>query len=789
MWRVWADRHSLFIRLLVPYLLFMVLAILIGWLLYRQTLELVSRESSSSNMQLLQQAQDTIDRRLTEIDTMSTQIAREPKVMGFQQIRDPFAGANTFKVIDTQQSLFNYNVSNNFVFDYYLFFRHSELALSSETTYQLPRFYDQLLSYMGLPYADWKQTLFTQYHVHEFMPARDVLYRGKPTRMITYMQSLGTPGQIQGAIAIMINEQQLAKQLGKLDLSDGGYAAIVDADGQVISAVSAEGAVNTTAVMQQGIADIWKQHGSGERQGVIHPSTDNGDRMMTYTVSAYNGWTYLVAQPPHIVMGKVLYIKKVTIAVVFAFLLIGALLAYVFAHRVNQPLKKIISTMPSEQEGVQPMATYRRVDDVYHSVQHMMLHMADRNTELRQELERQAPFLREMLFERLLRGDFRSRQEMDEWLERHQLMLEADRYTVGIIHFGQRDMPDERRLHELEQQREMIKHSLRQAYGENCFYSDLSEDRLAVLLTGYEEAAAGWMLEERLQYWCELLCREHPQAHIQACAVGGIYDSVMDMPRAYDEARQVLMSEQCGGADNISWYRAQDQEQVSYLFATETENRLIHVTRAGELEELQRMLEQLEQDNFHRRRLPLAIQQLLLYELVGCLVKVQPQASDTERRDIQSLFRDIHALTHPSAVYHRIAERLMGLCSHANERKRSRNDRLLDEMMEYVQQRYDEPELCLDMIADAQGISKVYVSQFFKEQTGMNFSDYLEQQRMTRARQLLGETSISVRDIAKQTGYHSSNTFCRAFKRIHGLSATAYRSNPFAVDHKITQSG
>jgi len=52
---------------------------------------------------------------------------------------------------------------------------------------------------------------------------------------------------------------------------------------------------------------------------------------------------------------------------------------------------------------------------------------------------------------------------------------------------------------------------------------------------------------------------------------------------------------------------------------------------------------------------------------------------------------------------------------------------------------------------------------------------------MERAKDLLTQTSHAIGDIALQVGYHSSNTFCRAFKRGTGVSATTYRETELSA--------
>lgn len=767
-WRKFAYQHSLFIRLLIPYLMFIALAVLLGWVLYQQTLTIVSKEASRSNMQMLNQTQDTIDRRLAEISTMSLQISKEPKVLGFQQVTHPFDGANTFKVLDTQKSLFNYNVSNNFVLDYYLFFRKSNLALSSQTTYEMSRFYKQMLNYEGVSYKDWQNSLFQNYHSHQFIPAHEVMYQGKPRQMITYLQSLGSPGQIEGAVSIMIDQAQIAKLMSNLDLTDGGYASIIDDQGQVITSVSDQPAVD--------IANVFANSSGQQREGIIDPSSATGDMMITYTVSAYNGWTYMVAQPPHIVMSKVMYIKKITIAIVLSFLGIGILLAYLFAYRTNQPLQKIMSSMPELIERQSSEAL--RIGDLYRFIHTSVTRLVDNNQELQNEIQRQAPFLRETLFERLLRGDFLSEEEAYSLLRHHQIDIKQSQYTVGIIYFGQGHMPwNEELLQQLYVSRIVTKQRLQEVLGESCLFSDLAEDKIAVLFTSQAPLNDAEFRQHIYTLITDVL--QGIQLSLEqtyVVAVGARHDSVLDIARAYDEARQTLADPLQQNNEAIYWFDDLPIETGGYMYSADLENRLINVTRAGEITEIRRLLDQLEKENFRDRRLPFAIQQLFLYELIGSLIKIEMQWQGEQQSNIQSLFQEVHTTDHPIYLYTVIAERYMQIGVEVDARKRSRNVELIDNMLVFIQEHQHEPDLCLDKVADDTGISKVYVSQFFKEQMGVNFSDYLEELRMNQAEHLLQQTSLTIRDISERVGYHSSNTFCRAFKRAHGLSATAYRS-------------
>ena len=67
-------------------------------------------------------------------------------------------------------------------------------------------------------------------------------------------------------------------------------------------------------------------------------------------------------------------------------------------------------------------------------------------------------------------------------------------------------------------------------------------------------------------------------------------------------------------------------------------------------------------------------------------------------------------------------------------------------------------------------ISEGYLSYVFKEQSDINFADYLEQIRIKRAQELLKTGNNTVANVAELVGYNSVQVFRRAFKRVTGIS-------------------
>lgn len=92
----------------------------------------------------------------------------------------------------------------------------------------------------------------------------------------------------------------------------------------------------------------------------------------------------------------------------------------------------------------------------------------------------------------------------------------------------------------------------------------------------------------------------------------------------------------------------------------------------------------------------------------------------------------------------------------------------------YIREHYAE-ELSMQDVARAMSYSDAYFCKLFKQCFKVNFSAYLNEYRIARARELLQNTRLNVREISIACGYSDANYFARVFKRVTGMTPTEYR--------------
>lgn len=84
-------------------------------------------------------------------------------------------------------------------------------------------------------------------------------------------------------------------------------------------------------------------------------------------------------------------------------------------------------------------------------------------------------------------------------------------------------------------------------------------------------------------------------------------------------------------------------------------------------------------------------------------------------------------------------------------------------------------DLSLAWVADEYGINPSYFSKKFKDETGVNFIDYLTEVRITQAKELLRHTGLPVGAVSLQVGFKDAKYFSRVFASMTGEKPSEYR--------------
>jgi len=100
---------------------------------------------------------------------------------------------------------------------------------------------------------------------------------------------------------------------------------------------------------------------------------------------------------------------------------------------------------------------------------------------------------------------------------------------------------------------------------------------------------------------------------------------------------------------------------------------------------------------------------------------------------------------------------------------------LVNSVVYFIQDNLDKPP-SLALLCAQFCVGRTYLSRIFKEATGNSPVNYWLHAKMKEAKKLLREETLNVTQISEALGFTSIHHFSRMFKRITGLSPTAYKN-------------
>lgn len=89
--------------------------------------------------------------------------------------------------------------------------------------------------------------------------------------------------------------------------------------------------------------------------------------------------------------------------------------------------------------------------------------------------------------------------------------------------------------------------------------------------------------------------------------------------------------------------------------------------------------------------------------------------------------------------------------------------------------------LSIDEICTKTAYGRAYLQRVFKAKTKKTIMEYYVNLKIERAKQLLRETSLSVKEISEKLAFSEPNYFTKTFKRVSGMTPTAYKRRTMSL--------
>lgn len=443
----------------------------------------------------------------------------------------------------------------------------------------------------------------------------------------------------------------------------------------------------------------------------------------------------------------------------------GILLSLVLSRSNYKPIQKLVQKIvdqdtmaDQEQEGINE---FEIITNKWTDVQ-------NKNEELSALLNRQRPMVVASCLRRILKGKFKTSEEMEATLKSANINL-SYRYNFVIL----LPIPVEDSFEEDKNLRIMtVLAGFMQPFIHVYGLDMLKDNGIAVIVNCEERTAGEKNVDIRLSV-ADHLCRELETRYEISIPfyIGRIYEDVMDINRSFLESAAIASDYHMLGNQKVILFEEIGYEEQNIQYPILEQALFIQCLKQANEEAALKAL-----DNMIGEIEPLksfVITQCLCFDIINITIKTLDQLKGFELKNVD--LKKLITFKSLPEFREKMAGLTIEMCRQFAEFKDSRNNERRSEILDYVNCHYGDSSMGLESVADEFGVSSNYLSRFFKQETGCSFIQYVTMIRMDRARELLVNSNKQIKEIVAEIGYIDVANFVRKFKGYEGVTPGQYR--------------
>lgn len=768
------KKSKFFIMFFVSYLLLMIVTMVVGGISYVSTISTVRTSVEEYNLAMVQQASAIIDEKMLIVERTAIDIAYNNFTNVISNTKDINNGESLFNVSKLVTEIKNRKNNNGFIKGIYVFFSTPNIIVSDEGMYTPKVYHEQVVPYTNLSFEQWA-SLYNNDVYRGYRPAESLKYGSRSTDIITFQQPLGIyiSDQSLGSVVVMIDKNYLSTLTKNISPKEEGAVLIYDTDGKLLLSVGNEEDLK--------VIDLARL----ERKYNYEAKTKNGNVVVSRSQSVNSGWKYVTVTPISIYYEKAAYVKKVVMVITLVQLILGCIVALIMSNRNYKPFKASFEKLKSlfgSQEDIGE-------GDYFSFIEKVTSRTLRENTEIKEGMSKVQPVLRNSLLSELLKGTVYHSEEIRENLRTVGIEFTTEFFVVSKIHI---DDCSKFTKDSTIQEMALVKLVISNILEELCegkftvFTVDLDKEDVLVLYNLETDAGQGDYKSDADSKYRELVKLVAELRDIVAdkffiftsIGISAAYEKVENISNACKEAEEALNYNMLREVGSIIEYKTVEHTSHSYDYTLNTELQLINFIKVGDAEKVEKVLDEIYSKNFGRSDQSLEMARCIVFDMVCTVVKVmyelhidQKEVWGEEGDIINELskFKNIHEMNV------RVKQICVCLCEYINSNKKSHNVELREKVAAFVSEHYDENSISLLSASESLGLNSTYLSYFFKEQMGENFTSYISRLRIGKAKKLLEEGGLTLQEIAEKVGYANSGVFIKTFKKYEGCTPGKYR--------------
>ena len=685
-----------------------------------------------------------MERSLEEAANLGRHISTGGELSQLQRSLQQDGGkASYYQFYQLSLSFPNYTLFNSAIEDVYLFFNDQDYVIRLPTVEPATeRGYLSIARNLAGSYREMARTLGGRYWDMGLLELRR---EGSVQREFGAVQTFpyGVRENPLGTILVVLNGAAIDERLRQSLVSDEALVLILNDEGGVVRQSAGSGcrldAEKVAALLAGPEGESRELRLDGRRYALC--AAQRG----------YLGYRLYSLVPRSVLLRRIGSIRIVILALCLVSVLTGlftCVLLWVRKRRVVLRYSRFASEFGTAAS---------KKSNIWEGLQAVM----DSASQLYTTIRLQNGIVRASVLTRLLEGDYDDAAALGRDLRAAGISLEGTMYCAAAITVNRgygaalSQSVNEFRLHIQGLVEQML-----EAPHCACETEDLL---LGVIFPVTSEESLATVLSQLRALRGRLAEEEHMEAYI---GLGECVPERLGLAQSYSQARSVCEYLRFYNMRHVMQFRDMPPSNGVFYFPLELELQLTRAVEQGDADALQKTFGRLAVENFVTRHLTHEAQKQLLELVRYTAVRALPGQGGA----VGEKLARAGSLEQLFVLLEQSMPEAAGRCrTQSAQRERERREQL----RRLLETHCADPNFTIGRAAEELGIPESALYREFRQTFGVSFSEYLENLRIEKACELLRSQPL-VKDVSARVGYNSDYSFRRAFKRVLGVTPSAY---------------
>ncbi|MDK2798715.1 MAG: two-component system, response regulator YesN [Clostridiales bacterium] len=757
--------NSVFVKTFIILILSTIIPILAAnAIIYKQSTSTFQRQICNTNMNMLEKTSETVDLIFKQADQTIQQLANDRSIINFIINPDINLTTRNSKIIG---DLKNLSRIDNHIHSIYIYSTYNDTILSSSgDAYKLIDFKDKewLSAYNHFVLGTY------QLETRKISDAPE-----GQLNCITLIRNLPYDSSSKlGAIVININEEKLYQTISGSGIKPEGEIYVINGHGDILSHKNKE-KLYTNLSHYSYIQKVLQNH-----KGFFIEKVGRKRILFTYVTSSYNNWKYIYSIPLEALQDDSRIISRIIVIITLIYILLGLIISFLISKGIYHPIEELMNLVLTTSKN---MFNFSHVKNEYEFLGYAYNDVIDKNKNMEKTIDNIKPIMKEKLFTNLIMGKIDNAQEICEKLDFLNINFSLTNFIViavqidGYSEFLNQYNEKDRNLYKIKLLN-MIENIISDGQKGVCI--EIESDKMAAIINFTDNITLVHAKEKSLAIAANI--KDEVEKHFPftiTLGIGRMYKNIINIKLSYNEAVNALKYKLYQGKNKvIDIDDIELQPEELYYYDSEKEKLLINNIRVGQQKEVDVLIDELVQEILDSRTTSYTYIQQVFTRVISSIIELiinmgmtvdevfGPECNLYETLSSKETIEDIKIWL--SEICHTT------ICA-INKVNLTKSQKNAEKILEYIDKNLNH-DISINDIAEWIGFSPAYVSKVFKEHIGKNYIDYLNGSRIEKAKQLLKNTRLPVKEVGFRVGFNNIQTFMRTFKKYEGITPGQYRN-------------